>query len=349
MSNLISNVANWIPMNPFVAPPTITVSNGFPVTLSLEVQEYTPHNTSALIHVIWRGMEAGTIPPQVQSSPFGLNPRRYDVRIIDSYLDEMVPHLIESVAKESPQLIRVILLRAYSQSQRDDWIEGAAGNLLIKVSLRLWAAQTIFFKSHWRIDSGAEVVQMAPLDIPGYWNGVTLLPRLINQQLDALFEQRMADLEKEILYHLQVAMHKNRRDLWFSIFLSTFLVLHSLEKDSWNLHAWMSEVRRDGGASWPLETKPEVYNDQNTHLAHLLCAHYKSICKGSTPLTLDWTRPSTKKIVHNDELTAQFLQGISELINKQELQRLKAQGDARFTREDNSSLDLLFTSKLLID
>jgi len=114
-------------MNPFVAPPTITVSNGFPVTLSLEVQEYTPHNTSALMHVIWRGMEAGTIPPRVQSSPFGLNPRRYDVRMIDSYLDEMVPHLIESVAKESPQLIRVILLRAYSQSQRDDWIEGAAG------------------------------------------------------------------------------------------------------------------------------------------------------------------------------------------------------------------------------
>jgi len=180
--------------------------------------------------------------------------------------------------------------------------------------LRLWAAQTIFFKSHWRIVSGADIVQMAPLDIPGLLNGITLLPRLINQQLDGLFEQRMANLEKEILCDLQKAMYKNRRDLWFSIFLSTFLVVHTLERDSWNLHAWMSEVHRDGGAIWPLEADPEVYNNHTTHLARLLCAHFKSVCKGSTPFSLDWTCPQTKMLVHDDENTVQFLQGIRELI-----------------------------------
>jgi len=127
MNNLLSNVAHWVTTGSSNAPLTITVSNGFPPLLTIEVQEYIPIDSRPLEHIIWRAMETETTPRRARSSPFGLILGSLDVQVIDSYLDQIVPYVIEKVAKGSTPLLGAILLRAYFQSQRKDWAEGAVG------------------------------------------------------------------------------------------------------------------------------------------------------------------------------------------------------------------------------
>lgn len=65
MNNLLSNIADWVPMVSSDARPTIKVSNGFSAGLAIEVQEYIPIDNGPLMHIIWRTIETETAPRQV--------------------------------------------------------------------------------------------------------------------------------------------------------------------------------------------------------------------------------------------------------------------------------------------
>jgi hypothetical protein len=184
---------------------------------------------------------------------------------------------------------------------------------LVQLALRFWAMQAVFFKFPWTIEKGASKIGMYPLDIPGCWFGKTLLPRLVNQQLDRAFEIRMDELEREILERLQdMILCRDRCTYWCAIFLTTFILLHSLEKDSWNMHAWEYEKNREGGTRWPLRRDPCDYYGQNKHIADTLTTYFRIVTKGYAPFTLDWTKASNKGLLGESLHSRSLIEGIQK-------------------------------------
>ncbi|KAF2971577.1 hypothetical protein GQX73_g2023 [Xylaria multiplex] len=240
---------------------TPRVSNGFNAQLEIELQHYVARDKDALAHKLFRGLEAGMICPTARSTSFALLEGTLTAEKIDEYCERMACDMVvkESLGSPHNSLLNHVVLFAAAQINHEDArarIEGVrtlAGELLlnklipaqlemVRLALRFWAIQAIFFTYQWRIERGGHFIGMFPLHIPGYWNNITLLPRLVNQELDKAFEKRMDEIEKEILEKLQVAIFKRHRDYWCSIFLSSFILLHSLEKDTWNMRAWEYEI-----------------------------------------------------------------------------------------------------------
>ena len=79
---------------------------------------------------------------------------------------------------------------------------------------------------------------MQPIDVPDRSHGLIPLPRLINQQLDAQLEFRVATIEKELLAELQKQILEHNSTDWFGIFLTIYVHLSSLERDTWSLNTW---------------------------------------------------------------------------------------------------------------
>jgi hypothetical protein len=172
--------------------------------------------------------------------------------------------------------------------------------------------QALFFKHPWTITHGASSIGMAPLSIPGCWHGKTLLPRLVNQELDRALELRMDELEKEILEQLQQAVYSRHRDNWCAIFLTSFILLHSLEKDSWNMHAWEHEKNRPGGMQWPLRTDPREYYGQNKHIADVVSTHFRIVSQAHTPFAIDWSKALNRELLNDDEGTRRLVSSIQQ-------------------------------------
>lgn len=72
--------------------------------------------------------------------------------------------------------------------------------------------------------------------------GITPLPRLANQQLDARVEAWVAGLEQEVLTELQQRIFRRNPADWFGIYLALFVTLSSLERDSWGLKTWAADA-----------------------------------------------------------------------------------------------------------
>lgn len=181
---------------------------------------------------------------------------------------------------------------------------------MVQLALRFWAIQAIFFKYPWTITRGGESIGMEPVRIPGYWSGFTLLPRLVNQELDRAFETRMDELENEILGRLQSAIFKRHRNEWCSIFLTCIILLHSLERDSWNTSAWEFETKSRASATWPLRREPGDYYRQNRHIADVLATHFKVVNRGRGPFTLDWVKPLNQQLLNDSRAAQQFIMSI---------------------------------------
>jgi hypothetical protein len=70
---------------------------------------------------------------------------------------------------------------------------------------------------------------------------------LINQQLDSHLENRVANIEKELLAELQTRILDRNSNDWFGIYLTIYMQLSSLERDTWDLSTWEhdSEMLRE--------------------------------------------------------------------------------------------------------
>ncbi|KAI0909265.1 hypothetical protein F4823DRAFT_639292 [Ustulina deusta] len=349
IGTLLHNVIGCTLRDPNLGPIVIRISNGFDTQLEVELQHYVARNENALTHTIFRGLEAGMIYPTARSTPFALQHGTLTAEKIDHYCEKLACDMIlrESLSSVNNSLLHHIFLFAVTQMNYED--EGARieGLEMVRLALRFWAIQAIFFTYPWRIESGGHRIGMFPLQLPGYWNGITLLPRLVNQELDRAFETRMDEIEREILEKLQVAIFKRHRDHWCSIFLCSFILLHSLERDTWNMSAWDYETRSRGAAAWPLKRSPSEYCEQNKHIADIIATHFKIVNQGSSPLKQNWNKPLNQQLLSNSVLARRFILSIQSDFNapasnyKAELHRTK-----EFARGNPQSLNYIYTKML---
>ncbi|KAI0532102.1 hypothetical protein GGR58DRAFT_507768 [Xylaria digitata] len=346
---LLDNVVRYTWRDPNLEPIIIKVSNGFNAQLEIELQHYVAQDEDALAHKLFRGLEAGMICPIAGSTSFALLKGTLTAEKIDQYCERMACDMIvkESLDSAHNSLLNHIVLFAAAQINHEDAKARIEGLEMVRLALRFWAIQAIFFTYQWRIERGGHLIGMSPLQLPGYWNNITLLPRLVNQELDRAFEKRMDEIEKEILEKLQVAIFKRHRDYWCSIFLSSFILLHSLEKDTWNMRAWEYEIGGRAVSAWPLRKSPSEYCDQNKHIADIIATHFKIVNQGNSPLKQNWNKPLNQQLLSNSLPARKFILSIQSDFHaadsnyKAELHRPK-----EFIRSDPQSLDYIYTQML---
>ncbi|KAF4502918.1 hypothetical protein FAGAP_824 [Fusarium agapanthi] len=221
---------------------------------------------------------------------------------------------------------------------------------LVRLALRFWAMQAVFLKYPWTIVKGASDIDMWPLAIPGCWFGKTLLPRLVNQQLDKAFEIRMDELEREILEQLQdVILRRDRSTYWCAIFLTTFILLHSLERDSWNMHAWEYEKNRNGGTRGPLRREPCDYYGQNKHIEDTLTTYFRIVTNGHAAFAIDWTKPSNRGLLGESLHARSLIEGIQkDLQDPQSIYSRELCAPNEFRRDDVESLNYHYSKRLIL-
>ncbi|KAF5635035.1 hypothetical protein F52700_5583 [Fusarium sp. NRRL 52700] len=315
IQSLLDNIAGWFPIEPSNTV-TIEISNGFIPILQVTLERYIPVRQDALTHVLFRGTEAGMVTPRAESTAFSLEEGALGPEKIDAYCDSLAFDLALNEGRQATDRNRLashILMFATTQCEGLQEMPSIEGISLVQLALRFWAMQAVFFKYPWTIEKGASDIGMRPLNIPGCWFGKTLLPRLVNQQLDKAFEIRMDELEREILEQLQdMILRRDRSTYWCAIFLTTFILLHSLEKDSWNMHAWEYEKNRTGGTRWPLRRDPCDYYGQNKYIADTLTTYFRIVTNGHAPFAADWTKASNQGLLGESLHARSLIEGIQK-------------------------------------
>ncbi|KAJ2895034.1 hypothetical protein MKZ38_006989 [Zalerion maritima] len=346
--------------DPSPAPVTIQISSGFPCLLELELVPYHPIDSNKLIHTVFRGLEGGTVAPKVNSTAFRIKEGSLSTDKIDRYCDSLVLDMIQHDALREVQVgenmfVRHIMMFAANQST-DGMALGSNSEMqgmgLVRLCLRFLAIQALFFRCPWTIVSGAFQVRMSPMLIPGHWHGKTLLPRLVNQELDRKFETRMNELEAEILSQLESAIYQSHRESWCTIFLSSFLLLHALEQDSWNMRAWEYETNPSAGRAggWPLGTPPGDFCDQNSHIARAISTHFRVVTKGHTAFTLDWEKESSRKLLADIPAASNLVKSIQkDLKSPTSLYSRELKQTRSFSRDDIESLNYTYTKSLIFE
>ncbi|KAF5236317.1 hypothetical protein FANTH_11269 [Fusarium anthophilum] len=352
IQSLLDNVAEWFPTEPSNTV-TIEISNGFIPTLQVTLKPYIPFSQDALTHVLFRGTEAGRITPRAESTAFSLEDGTLRPEQIDSYCDRLAFDLALNEGRQATDRNRLashILMFATTQCAGPQEMPSIEGSSLVQLALRFWAMQAVFFKYPWTIVKGASDIGMCPVNIPGCWFGKTLLPRLVNQQLDKAFEIRMDELEREILERLQdVILRRDRSMYWCAIFLTTFILLHSLEKDSWNMHAWEYEKNRESGTRWPLSRDPCDYYGQNKHIADTLTTYFRIVTNGHATFAIDWTKPSNRGLLGESLHARSLIEGIQkDLQDPQSIYTRELCAPNEFRRDDVESLNYHYTKRLIL-
>ncbi|EWY91479.1 hypothetical protein FOYG_08567 [Fusarium oxysporum NRRL 32931] len=318
----------------------IEISNGFTPTMQVSLRPYVPFSRDALTHVLFRGTEAGLITPMAESTAFSLGNGTLTPEKIDAYCDSLAFDLVLNEGRKATDRNRLaihILMFATTQCAGLQGVPSIEGTGLVQLALRFWAIQAVFFNHPWTIVKGASEIGMSPLDIPGCWFGKTLLPRLVNQQLDKAFETRMDELEREILEQLQDLILRRDRGT------------HCLEKDSWNMHAWEYEKNRDGGTRWPLRRDPCDYYGQNKHIADTLTTYFRIVTNGNVPFAMDWTKSSNEGLLGESSHARSLIGGIQkDLQNPQSSYGRELYALSEFRRDDIESLNYYYTKRLIL-
>ncbi|KAH7480151.1 hypothetical protein FOMA001_g7945 [Fusarium oxysporum f. sp. matthiolae] len=320
--------------------------------MQVSLRPYVPFSQDALTHVLFRGTEAGMITPKAESTAFSLENGTLTPEKIDAYCDSLAFDLALNEGRRATDRNRLashILMFATTQCAGLQEVPSIEGIGLVQLALRFWSMQAVFFKYPWTIVKGASEIGMSPLDIPGCWFGKTLLPRLVNQQLDKAFETRMDELEREILEQLQnMILRRDRGTHWCAIFLTTFTLLHSLEKDSWNMHAWEYEKNRDGGTRWPLRRDPCDYYGQNKHIADTLTTYFRIVTNGHAPFAIDWTKSSNQGLLGESSHARSLIEGIQKDLHPQSNYGRELYALSEFRRDDIESLNYYYTKRLIL-
>ncbi|KAF8448495.1 hypothetical protein BDZ91DRAFT_669668 [Kalaharituber pfeilii] len=359
VSQQIGNVKEWI-TGTSGGGKVALVSNGFEPILRIHVHEYQAKDSSLLDHIIWRGDERSSFK-RYPSTAFGILEEASLHRDLDCYIDEHIPVLMDELSGETQDNIYVETMKtAYRYVQKRG--EGAS---FVLWALRIWAAQIVFFKRPWRIAPHSDTLGMSTIteqDLPKLV-GLRPLPRLLNQQLDCIMEKRAAELEHLFLTDLQNRIFRMQPAEWFGIFLAMFVFFSSLERDTWNLETWDTEQcdfifwetfanvlfqQAPRPIEWPLRELPGDFADRNRHLVDTLTSHFRAVTKGHAPFSLEWKKQEIQEKVEGDELVVQYMLSVGAEV-KRRADLLKQRIKSQYSRENQDSLNMKFTSRLVFD
>ncbi|RPA99491.1 hypothetical protein L873DRAFT_1828020 [Choiromyces venosus 120613-1] len=354
------NVAEWIPL-PSSSVEYIHVSNGYPPSIVVAVQRFRPIDSVLLDHILWRESRK-TDFARIPSAAVAVS-SEIPFDKLDGYFDDHIFPLVTEIHSLAGSQVHEQTFAQTLRAASDYSSANPENGYLVRKALRLWAAQIIYFKGVWRIN-GPNKVGMFPIQDPkSKVYGITPLPRLANQQLDARVEEWMAQTEQELLTDLQTKIFKRNSTDWFTIYLTLFITLSTLEMDTWSLKTWAadskdllyrietmnlrnpSEVRK--AWLWPLSDNPETLVQRNTFLTETLVAHFRSVTKGFVPFTLDWYSDQAVVMAGGEQYALEYMRTIGQQVKVSDRQ-LRERILAEYSREDIDSLKFSYSAKLMV-
>ena len=330
----------------FTAAPgrTVVVSHvrELPVTLQLTVHEFIPSNTEQLQY--WyrdHGSGWGSHPTANYAMKKGLG-----TDTLEKYIQDHTYHLVHTSFVNSPILSEIFRI-ALSYSQSPD-------QFLLRDTLQLWTASQLLIRSA-ALHPSSDTLGISPILTPMVDHSYTPPPRVLADQLDHLLERRIWQLEKQILAELQKRIFARKRHDWLKIFLTTTVLLNALERDSWRLYDWIINASPDGNPLWRHPLAPQQLLDKNDMLAESLAAHFVAISKGLCPFTVDWARDQTVGLMNpggtlaREEIDAvvDAVERVGRGLRSREHAAWIVSVTARYTPDDEASLDFLYSSKVM--
>ncbi|KAF8424194.1 hypothetical protein EV426DRAFT_707946 [Tirmania nivea] len=334
----------------------VFISNGFQPTFQLRVNEYVANDTSLLQNALWRGnIRSGFT--RISSTPFGVLPDEPVALVpcFDEYLDNLIPLLVGQLCSGGHEKVFIDTMNAaYRYNQKS-----TEGGLTILLALRIWAAQFVFFKHPWRLDLRTDPVDALGMTViiqkGSASTGITPLPILLNQQLDAFIEKRAADLEQQFLMELQARMFLKRPpDEWFGIYLAIFVFFTALEEDTWNLENWNCGVKGTEISStgppieWPLKESAEALIDRNIRLVDILAAHFRSVSKGHMPpFPPEGKKMEGEEMAGREQQEIDYMNALAAEV-KRRGDTLKSRRLSTFDPDKSNSLNMKYSCRLMI-
>lgn len=100
---------------------------------------------------------------------------------------------------------------------------------MVKSALGLWSASRMIEKT-WRICGEDKLGLEASTDPANPWNGIVPVTPIMDMQLDQIVIRGvLMPLRTKLLQELQEKIYSYERGNWFSIFLTTFILLSNTE------------------------------------------------------------------------------------------------------------------------
>lgn len=100
---------------------------------------------------------------------------------------------------------------------------------MVQRALELWSASRIIEKT-WRICGEDKLGLEVSMDLANPWNGIIPVTPMMDTQLDQIVIQDvLMPLRSGLLQELQKKIHGRRREDWFEIFLTVFILLSNTE------------------------------------------------------------------------------------------------------------------------
>jgi hypothetical protein len=295
----------------------------------------------------------------MQTTPFAMR-RGINTDILEKYIQDHTYNYVETSFRNNP-ILAEIFRSAWRYSRTEE-------NFLLRDALQLWTAtQLLLHGATLHPTSDALGIPPIPSASSPLANQ-TPLPRVLSNQLDHLFERRIWQLEKQILSELQKRIFGRKREDWLKIFFTLVVLMNALERDSWRLYYWM--FHKEDGYEWRHPSSPQRLIEKNNTLAESLAAHFAAISKGLTPFALDWTREQTAALIGKCEEPDAILTAIDrigrgvrspgkltifccELSSHANVctpdHALRTENVlSHYRQEDESSLDFLYSSKVMV-
>ncbi|GAB1317026.1 Zn(2)-C6 fungal-type domain-containing protein [Madurella fahalii] len=309
--------------------------------LVIQCRKFIPYTWDVLVEP-WTISTGDVIT--LQSSPFTC----YD---LDTGLTEMTEYLAstktalldESLDGVDDQILKLSFAEAirYSSIYPDS---------AVSVALSIRAAS--YFSRTRMVMTGANV-----LDLPYFGDdrlsvgGGLPIPAVLDYQVDYLAIRHMLDCMKQIVRRLKTLIFsQNVRNGWYEVYLTTFVLLSSLE----TVHARQIDILRrfesqGGSLLSQVHSTGLTMIKEWEYSAKILIYHYRAILKGMIPFASTWNDEHARDMRQNcrlDEDAISYVRSLAEVIKSRQFElRDACQQDL----DNSSAKPLVWISQLYMD
>lgn len=315
---------------------TICHNTQLGANLQLEVHEFIPEDADQLEYWFkdsscgWRS---------ILTTPFAMK-RGVNMEVLDKYIRDHTYCFVQSSYGFQHGVGNHVMSEIFQTALRyADFPEHS----LVKDTLQLWTTTQLLIKGAV-VHPVSDKLGMSPSP-----SSASPLPRVLSDQLDHLIERRIVQLEKQVLCELQKRIFARKREDWMRIFLSTVILLNTLERDSWRLYYWIFHMQ--DGYAWRHPSQPKDLFEKNNILAQSLGAHFAAISKGLTPFAADWSRDQMGTLLgkcSDREAVLRSMERIGDGLRDPALLAHSGSILSNYRQDDESSLDFLYSSKVMI-
>lgn len=197
----------------------------------------------------------------------------------------------------------------------------------VRKALDLFAANRIIERD-WRI-CGAETLGMGVVDDPEnpWFEKIPVTP-IMDLQLDQIVIQSfLKPLRDPLLQELQVKIYEARKENWFEIFLTISILLTNAER--------LLQHSRNNAKRYGVQRR---YNSLDLaysyfHACKILIAHFRFVCAGFVPLSLNWRSQKASTMANLDADQTRFMESIQTKIKQKEEYVLSLKANHKYESE----------------